>query len=80
METRPGSRWTFGPQRIIDLDASIEPLGIHSGGRSEGPLIGLVGRDFLKHTKFTYDGVRGAYQIEVDVDSLRPLPPDGVIG
>jgi len=49
----------------------------------ERPLIGLLGRDFLRHTKFTYDGT-GSIEILVKPDAFGgprdgpPAPPPGI--
>lgn len=34
-------------------------------------LIGLLGRDFLRHTKFTYDGTRGAFSMSISLDGFK---------
>jgi len=59
---------------VPDLAKHSAALGIKTQG---GPVvfIGLLGRDFLQHTTFTYRGTKGSFEIRVHVDSMAKPPP-----
>lgn len=56
---------------IPDLDEMGGRLGISD---TQGPvrIIGLLGRDFLRHAKFNYDGVKGVLHFVFDAGTLPP--------
>ena len=68
-----GERIEFGfdieAQAIPQLERSGLQLGLQRGGKKVR-LIGLVGRDLLRHTRIRYDGADGFFQVELNLDSI----------
>lgn len=54
---------------IPDLQTSAAKRGLSRNG-SPCPLVGLLGRDFLRHTTMTYDGPKGRVEIRLEPKSL----------
>jgi len=59
---------------IRDMEAMFQKLGVKTGGRDGGRLVGLLGRDFLRHTVLTYNGTYGVVTIKIDPGSFAPRP------
>ncbi len=59
---------------IREMEAMFQGLGVKTGGQDGGRLVGLLGRDFLRHTVLTYDGTYGVVTIKIDRGSFGPLP------
>jgi len=57
---------------VPQLNEAYSAFGVkHEGGRPVR-LIGLLGRDFLMHTKFTYDGVHGITSMSLSFTKMKP--------
>ena len=61
-------------QGIPELSSHSKKLGILHGGK---PVIfvGLLGRDFLRHAKFIYDGAKGLFSLEVNTKMMKAPAP-----
>jgi hypothetical protein len=59
--------WEQEARAIPDLD-HIGVDGINAG------LVGLLGRDVLRHSRFSYDGIEGTVDITFDIDALQKTP------
>lgn len=55
---------------IPELGRSGQHLGITAGGQPV-QLIGLLGRDLLKHTVVTYNGLEGWFEVDFDLSSMK---------
>ncbi len=61
----------------FETEAQVIPL-LEAGGRQMGlrsgdtdiRLIGLLGRDLLRHAQVSYDGINGSFEISFDLASL----------
>ena len=60
---------------IPEMNSLFQKMGVMDGNQDGGELIGLLGRDFLKHAILTYDGPRGVVRVQVAVESLPDGPP-----
>jgi len=68
--------WEAEVEEIPNLEESVEPLGLmHSGQPVK--LVGLLGRDILRHARFLYDGIDGRIEIKFDLDSLNRFSERG---
>ncbi|HSS49334.1 MAG TPA: aspartyl protease family protein [Thermoanaerobaculia bacterium] len=68
--------WESEAQEIPSLEESVAPLGLmHSGQPVK--LVGLLGRDILRHARFLYDGIAGRIEINFDLDSLNRFSEKG---
>lgn len=56
---------------VPDLRETFAPVATNPDGTSINR-IGLIGRDFLRHTRFSYDGPTGEFRLEVDLKNLTP--------
>jgi hypothetical protein len=56
-------------QVIPLLEAGGRQMGLKSGD-NEIRLIGLLGRDLLRHAQVSYDGINGRFEISFDLGSL----------
>jgi hypothetical protein len=54
---------------VPDLMKHSEALGLRNNDRPVA-FIGLLGRDFLRHTTFMYSGTRGFFEIRVDLSTM----------
>lgn len=74
-DKKTGMESTFGweqeVQGIPDLERCIPGLQV-AGHAVE--VVGLLGRDILRHCRIHYDGPTGTIQFEFDVASLRITP------
>jgi hypothetical protein len=60
-------------QMAGELSRHVFPDGPMRSVRPSTPIIGLIGRDFLRHCRFEYDGRTGEFWLEVDGEWLaRP--------
>ena len=59
-------------QAIPKLEESFRRMDVRDGNGNPVRLIGLLGRDFLRHTKFTYDG-HGNFEVIVRLDTLGAI-------
>jgi hypothetical protein len=59
--------WEQEARAIPDLD-HVGADGISAG------LVGLLGRDVLRHSRFSYNGVEGTVDITFDIDALQKTP------
>lgn len=57
---------------IPNLDEALVPLDAQQNGKPIR-IIGLLGRDFLRHCRFSYDGA-GNYEIIVNTETLNQVP------
>lgn len=62
---------------IRDMEAMFQKLGVRTGEQDGGRLVGLLGRDFLRHTVLTYDGTYGVVTIKIVPGSFAPRPVTG---
>lgn len=70
--------WEMEAQEIPDLEASVDHLKLTHGG-APVRLVGLLGRDVLRHTKLLYDGIVGRLEIKFDLDSINRFSQRGQI-
>lgn len=65
--------WEMEVQGIPDLEKHLEGRNLtYAGGPVE--MIGLLGRDILRATRFQYDGLSGSLQIHFDLAAMGVLP------
>ena len=59
---------------IPELDKHLQQLGVQG---THGPLklIGLLGRDFLRHATLIYSGAKGRVEVQIDPSSLPSGAP-----
>ena len=69
-------QWDQEVMGVPDLEKSLKPLDITFLGEKR-ELVGLIGRDILRHTLFTYNGSTGKVHIDFHLDPLRKIaaPP-----
>ena len=53
------------------LEAMFAKMGVKTGGKDGGRLIGLLGRDFLRHATFVYRGGKGEIEIIIDPSRMQ---------
>lgn len=63
--------WEQEVQGIPDLE--LHALGVQFGGKPI-EVVGLLGRDILRHTRLSYDGIDGRIKIVFDLKSLQQQP------
>lgn len=70
-----GSLQTFGWEQEVQgiLDLEKHGPGIAMLGE-ERAIVGLLGRDILRHARFLYDGPAGSLRFTFDVASLQHSP------
>ncbi|HEY2290191.1 MAG TPA: hypothetical protein VGM86_05750 [Thermoanaerobaculia bacterium] len=72
--TDPAGTSTFNfdveANAIERLEESIASLRLQNAGRPVR-LIGLLGRDVFRNTVIIYDGIRGRFEVDFDLDSLQ---------
>ena len=56
---------------IPQLNEAYSVFSVRDGEDDPVRLIGLLGRDFLQHTKLVYDGIRGSYSIAMSLESMN---------
>jgi len=61
--------WETEAQEVPRLEESIMPFGITVAGHA-ARLIGLLGRDLLRHAKVNYNGLNGHFEIYFDLKSF----------
>jgi hypothetical protein len=59
---------------IREMEAMFQKLGVRTGGQDGGRLVGLLGRDFLRHAVLTYDGTYGVVTLKIVPGSFVPRP------
>ena len=59
---------------VRDMEAVFQKMGVKTGGQDGGRLVGLLGRDFLRHTVLTYDGTYGVVTLKIVPGSFAPRP------
>lgn len=60
---------------IPQLTEMFARFGLKDGTGRPVTVIGLLGRDFLRHCRMRYDGPGGYYEIEVDFSSITTQVP-----
>ena len=70
--------WEVEAQGIPRLEESILPLGISQQGMGAN-LVGLLGRDILRHATIVYSGTKGVVEVTLDLASLRKASTAGQI-
>lgn len=63
--------WEQEVQGVPDLE--LHARGIKAQGQ-EVEVVGLLGRDILRHTRLSYDGIDGKLKITFDLKSLQQQP------
>jgi len=63
--------WEQEVQGIPDLE--LHAQGLQYAGESV-EVVGLLGRDILRHTRLAYDGIDGRFEITFDLKSLQQQP------
>jgi hypothetical protein len=61
-------------QRVLgvkDMESLFAAMGVQVG-KQPIRLIGLLGRDFLRHATLIYKGPSGAFEVIMDLSSMRP--------
>ena len=58
---------------IPDLDQPLKAMNVDLGSSFPTRLIGLLGREFLRHATMTYRGSKGIVEIVLDLESF-PRP------
>ena len=59
---------------VKDIEAMFQKMGVHSGGKKTRRMLGLLGRDFLRHGTFKYYGTRGLMEIDLDLSTFGSPP------
>lgn len=59
---------------VPDLETLFQQMGVRDGNVDSGRLIGLLGRDFLRHAILTYNGPKGRITIEIDPSHMKEKP------
>jgi hypothetical protein len=57
------------------LDEHWKPTDIQTGDDHPTRLIGLLGRDFLRHATLTYNGTTGLIDVALDLSTMPAHPP-----
>lgn len=71
-----GLHYETEAQEIPDLEESIERFGlIHQG--DDVRLVGLLGRDLMRHTRMVYDGTTGLFEVKFDLTSIKRASQGG---
>ena len=60
---------------VADMEALFQKMGIRFGGNQSQRVIGLLGRDFLRHGTFKYYGTRGLMEIDLDLSTFGSPAP-----
>lgn len=55
---------------VPELNKVFTALGVQTPDDFPKRLIGLLGREFLRHARLVYDGSRGLVEVSVHLDSL----------
>ena len=58
---------------IQDLEKPFQHKNFRFGGENR-EVVGLLGRDILRHTRFRYDGIAGRLEIDFDLSTLGQEP------
>ena len=53
------------------LRVGYDTYGLTSPEGEQVRIIGVLGRDFLQFTRFTYDGLNGTWEMEIDPSAMR---------
>lgn len=53
------------------IRASYDSYGLTTSEGEAIRVVGILGRDFLQFTKFTYDGLSGRWGMEIDTNAMR---------
>lgn len=64
-------------QRVLgvpDMQKLFDALQVKVGGNVPPRLIGLIGRDFLRHATLIYRGTKGSFEVVLDLTSIAPPP------
>ena len=67
---------TLQVMAIPDLNKLLAAMGPGTDGYPTR-LIGLLGREFLRHTILTYDGMTGQVSIAINYETLIQRPGEG---
>jgi hypothetical protein len=57
---------------VRQLNEAYSAFGVKLEGGRPVRLIGLLGRDFLTHTKFVYDGIHGITSMSLSFEKMKP--------
>ena len=73
VETFP-VRITLSAQRNGRLETvSFTPMVCPIYGIEHSGIVGILGRDILRHTRLVYDGVKGSFSLEIDIESIHQM-------
>lgn len=73
IEDDKGNRSTLTTEKSVTAVPEIEkavPAEVFVDDRFPKRLVGLIGRDFLRHAKVVYDGPRAKIEVTLDLESL----------
>jgi hypothetical protein len=64
---------------IPKMKESFDQFGLRDPSGNLLNVIGILGREFLRHTKLTYNGPAGTVEFEIDTKSVETAKLNGVI-
>lgn len=71
---RDGKKTEIMWEQEVQAVPDLEKIGGYMIGDQRHPLIGLIGRDILRHARFEYDGTKGKYRVAFDLSTLKGSP------